>query len=259
MTVQVQELENILEERDLSREEVISLWEEGDEKVIKWLQRYRRDAIGLNWLIRFCDEWAFDIVAKENGSWIHPKTYIFKNSFGKQLYYLKFVGEDAEELQRIEEESRVQEEVREERREELRRVKVRVKTRVGESWGETYIEYYTQDPVYDLFRLLGQATDSRRLNDLINILESSEFHFGTEWAREKEKELAELLELEQVEVELEVIGHTKKKEEGWHLLLLNKPLFVYKNIDEKLFEEYVDMLEEEFHNKLVEIYGKEEK
>ena len=255
----IKDLEKIVEDRDLTREEVFSLWEEGNEEVIKWLRWYRSGVVGLNWFIEFCDEWEFDIVTKGKDGWIHPKTYVFKNKgFGKQLYYLRFVGEDAEELRRRDEESRVQEEVREERREELRRVKVRVKTRVGESWGETYIEYYTQDPVYDLFRLLGQATDSRRLNDLINILESSEFHFGTEWARQKEKGLAELLELEQIEVELEVIGHTKKREEGWHLLLLDKPLFAYKDIDVELLELYIDELEKEFERKIIEAYGKEE-
>ena len=255
----VQDLERIVEERDLTRGEVISLWEEGNEEVIKWLRWYRSGVVGLNWFIEFCDEWAFDIVTKGKDGWIHPKTYVFKNKgFGKQLCYLRFVGEDAEELRRRDEESKAQEVVQE-KQQKFRKVKVRVKTRVGVSFGETYIEYYTQDPVYNLFRLLGQATDSRRLNDLINILESSEFHFGTEWAREKEKELAELLDLEEVEVETEVVGSTKTKEEGWHLLLLDKPLFVYKNIDEKLFEEYVDMLEEEFHSRLIEIYGKEEK
>jgi len=255
----IQEIEKILEERDLSREEVIALWEEGDEEVIKWLRWYRSGVIGLNWFIEFCDEWVFDIVTKGKDGWIHPKTYVFKDKgFGKQLYYLRFVGEDAEELQRINEEGKVQEEVRE-KKEELRKVKVRVKTRVGVSFGETYIEYYTQDPVYDLFRLLGQATDSRRLGTLIDILEAGEFHFGNEWTREKEKELAELLDLEEVEVETEIVGSTKFREEGWHLLLVDKPLFAYKNIDEKLFEEYVDMLEEEFHSRLIEIYGKEEK
>ena len=253
----VQDLERILEERDLTREEVLSLWEEGNEEVIKYLRKYRAGVIGLPWFIECTEDWMFETVIRGKEGWIHPKTYTFKGRFVNQVYYLRFTGQDAEEL-RNQFEAKEEETNEVQTKRDRKKVIVKVKTRVGVSFGETYIEYYTQDPVYDLFRLLGQATDSRRLNDLINILESSEFHFGTEWAREKEKELARLLDLEEVEVETEIVGSTKFKEDGWHLLLVDKPLFVYKDIDVELLELYIDELEKEFERKMIETYGREE-
>jgi len=247
----IKDLEKIVEDRDLTREEILSVWEEGNEEVIKWLWCYRNDMVGLSWLVKFCDRGAFEIVAKNEKGWIHPTTYIFKNGFGKQLYYLKFSGEDAEELRKREEESKVKEEVQEKR--ELRKVKVKVLVRVGEIFGEAFVRYYTQDPVNDLFRLLGRS-NSKKLSTLVDILEASEFHFGKDWAVEKEKELAELLDLEQVEVELDETGRTSKMEEGWHELIVDRPLFIYKNIDKELLESYIDELEKEFHEEMRKLY-----
>jgi len=248
----VKDLEKIVEDRDLTREEVLSLWEEGDEGTIKWLQWYRGGVIGLNWYIEFCDEWAFDVIRKGEKGWIHPTTYIFKNGFGKQLYYLKFSGEDAEELRR-EEEARKVDNGEVQVKKELRKVKVKALVRAGEIFGEAYVRYYTQDPIYDLFRLLGRS-NSKKLSTLVDILEASEFHFGKDWAVEKEKELAELLDLEQVEIELEEIGHTNKMEEGWHELLPDRPLFLYKDVNKEFLEIYIDDLEKEFHSKMKKLY-----